>query len=263
MAAKKKVTQAATDELVKRYIIDKVKAHAGPDRDLFESVLALHELAEQHESGTDSSKRLGELRDSPMVRTAMAVLGPRFQRLADIGVRIATDTQALRVDLRKSLEAVGIDPADPKQAAEAEAEYERVLAATIALPVAIDNVNGLADMVDLANDVLNQQGLKRHAYEAAWQVGRRIIFKDPKVLARMEQVKSELQGDKARLERIAKLIRKLGPGIVKDAYARAGKARTAREAQTKASAAPQAKASAKASAKAGPKPAAKNKSSRS
>lgn len=258
MAAKKKVTQAATDELVKRYIIDKVKAHAGPDRDLFESVLALHELAEQHESGTDSSKRLSELRDSPMVRTAMAVLGPRFQRLADIGVRIATDTQALRVDLRKTLEAAGIDPADPKQAAEAEAEYERVLAATIALPVAIDNVNGLADMVDLANDVLNQQGLKRHAYEAAWQVGRRIIFKDPKVLARMEQVKSELQGDKARLERIAKLIRKLGPGIVKDAYARAAKAGAAREAQAKASVAPTLN-----KAKASAKPAAKKKSSRS
>ena len=151
MAGKKRVTQAAADELVKRYIIDKVKAQATVDQELFDSVLALHELAEERESDGSSAKRLGELRDSPMVRAAMAVLGQRFQRLADIGVRIANDTQALRVELRQRLEAAGVDPSDPKQAAAADAEYERTLAATIPVGVALENVGGLADMVELAN----------------------------------------------------------------------------------------------------------------
>src|SRR5204863_275528 len=115
VAAKKRVTQAAADELVKRYILDKVRAQATADQDLFDSVLALHDLAEQRETSHDSAQRLGELRDSPMVRAAMAVLGQRFQRVADIGVRIAKDTLALRIELRSRLEAEGIDPTDRKQ----------------------------------------------------------------------------------------------------------------------------------------------------
>ena len=185
-------------------------------------------------------------------------MGARFEKLADIGVRIAQDTQALRIRLRERLTEAGIDPLDPAQRSEAEAEYERALSETIPLPIALENVDALAEMVDLANDVLNQEGLKRHAYEAAWQVGRRIIFKDPKVLARMEQVKSELQGDRARLDRIAKLIRKAGPGIVKEAYRRAAKAAPAKPAPAKA--APAKATRAKASASKSP---AKKKSARS
>ena len=121
------------------------------------------------------------------------------------------------------LTELGINPAEPKQLADAEAEYERVLVATIPLDTALENVDALAEMVDLANDVLNQEGLKRHAYEAAWHVGKRTLFHDPKVLAKMEEVKLQLQGDRARLERIGKLIRKVGPGVVKAAYKRGAK----------------------------------------
>lgn len=225
MAAKKRgPSQAAVDELVKRYLVDKVRAHAGRDEELLDSVLALQDLAEQRETGGDPAKRLKELRDSPMVRTAMAFLGDRFRSLADVGVKLAMDTQELRKVLRLRLGERGIDPADPKQLPEAEAEYERVLAATIPLETALLNVDALAEMVDLANDVLNQRGLKRHAYEAAWHVGKRTLFQDEQVLARMEDVKLQLQGDRARLERIAKLIRKVGPGVVRAAYRRGTKA---------------------------------------
>ena len=225
MAAKKgKVSQEAVDELVKRYLLDKIRAQAGEDEDLLDDVLAIHELASQHEKGNDPSKRLRELRDSPMIRTAMAFLGERFRKLADVGVRLAEDTQTLRTTLRKRLADEGIDPADPKQLAAAEAEYERVLVETVPLDTALENVTALADMVDLANDVLNQEGLKRHAYEAAWKVGKRILFDDDRVLASMESVKQSLQGDKTRLTRISRLIRKVGPGVVRDAYKRGARA---------------------------------------
>jgi hypothetical protein len=244
-------TQKSVDELVKRYLIDKVRAHAGRDEELFDSILALHELAEQRESSHDSAKRLKELRDSPMVRTAMAFLGERFQRLADVGIRIAEDTQALRFLLRERLGEAGIDPLNPKQRAAAEAEYERALVQTIPLPTALENVSALAEMVDLANDVLNQTGLRRHAYEAAWQFGKRAIFKDEKVLAKMEHIKTDLQGDRERLVRVSALIRKIGPGVVKDAYARGASA-----AKTSAAKAPAAKAG-PAAAKPAPSAAAK------
>jgi hypothetical protein len=218
--AKWKPDQEAVDELVKGYLLERVSEQAGADRELFDSVMALHELAEANEPTHEPAERLEGLRDSPAIKAAMVFLGGRVQRLIDVGVKIAKDTKALRVRLRDHLGEKGIDPANPKQRVAAVAEYERVLAATIPLDIALTNVEALADMVELANDVLNQRGLKRHAYELAWQAGRRAIFKDPKVLAQMEQLKSDIQRDPPRLQRVEKLIREIGPEVVKDAYRR-------------------------------------------
>ena len=129
--------QEAVDELVKRYLVDKIRVHAGADQELFDNLLDLHDLVIEREAGADSTTRLHELRDSPMVRAALAFLGERFQRLADVGIRLAHDTQALRRNLGPSLAALGIDPADPAQLTAAEAEYERVLVDTVPLETAL------------------------------------------------------------------------------------------------------------------------------
>jgi hypothetical protein len=149
-------------------------------------------------------------------------MGDRVQRLVDTGVKVAADTQVLRERLRERLIEKGLDPADEDEYEESVLEYERVLADTVPLKEALVNMEAVADLVDLANDVLHPgSGLKRHLYDMAWAAFRKRVFTDPAVLERIEDLKGEIEADPERLKRIAKLIRKQGPGIVRDAYARA------------------------------------------
>ena len=223
MPGKKGPSQKAVDELVTSYLIDSVKEHAqGEDEELFDKILALHELAVAREAGHDPAERIGAVKTNPLIRGAVAAMGERIQRLVDTGVKIAQDTKILRIKLRERLADEGLDPSDPGQYAECVLEYERVLADTIPLPQALHNVDAVAELVDLANEVLHPGGgLKRTLYDMGWSAFRKIIFKDPQVLEAMEELKAEVQADPERLKRVSKLIRKLGPGIVKEAYARA------------------------------------------
>jgi len=237
-------SQESVDRLVTSYLIDKVKEHSDADNELFDSLLALHELAVEREASHDPSHRLEQVKENPLVQGAVAVMGQRVQRLLDVGLRIAQDTQLLRRKLREHLTEEGINPDDPKQREAADLAYERVLAETVPLDVALGNTEALADLIDLANDVLNAGSApKQMVYEMAWKAFKRTLFKDDHVLDRMERIKSGLQGDRERLARIARLVRTAGPGVVKDAYTRAGKAADRRRSEEKKAAAPRPAAS--------------------
>ena len=230
MAAKTKgPTQESVDRLVTSYLIDKVREQSDADNELFDGLLQLHELAVEREAAHDPSHRLEQVKDNPLVQGAVAVMGQRVQRLMDVGLRIAKDTQLLRTRLRQRLENEGIDPEDKKQHAAAVAAYEQVLAETVPLDVALNNTEALADLVDLANDVLNAGSApKQMVYEMAWKAFKRTLFKDDRVLERMEKIKSSLQGDRERLSRIAKLVRRVGPDVVREAYERAEEAQASK-----------------------------------
>jgi hypothetical protein len=220
--AKKMPSQKAVDELVASYLLDAVRENAGSDEDLLDKVLALHELAAEREASEGLAGRIGEVRENPLVRGAVAAMGDRVQRLVDTGVKVAGDTQVLRARLRERLAERGLDPANEDEYEESVLEYERVLAETIPLKEALVNMEAVADLVDLANDVLHPgSGLKRHLYDMAWAAFRRRVFTDPHVLEQIEDLKAEVEADPERLKRIAKLIRKEGPAVVKEAYQRA------------------------------------------
>lgn len=222
MPAKKMPSQKAVDELVASYLLDAVRENAGPDEELLDKVLALHELAAEREASDGLAGRIGEVRENPLVRGALAAMGDRVQRLVDTGVKVAGDTQVLRERLRDRLAEKGLDPADEAEYEECVLEYERVLSDTIPLKEALVNMEAVADLVDLANDVLHPgSGLKRHLYDMAWATFRKRVFTDPHVLEQIEDLKGEVEADPERLGRIAKLIRKQGPAIVKEAYQRA------------------------------------------
>lgn len=222
LPGKKKPNQKAVDELVASYLLDAVREHAGEDEDLLDKVLALHDLAAEREASDGLANRIGDVRQNPLVRGAIAAMGDRVQRLVDTGVKVAADTQVLRTNLHARLAELGLDPADDDQYEECVLEYERVLAGTIPLDEAVTNMEAVADLVDLANDVLHPgSGLKRHLYDMAWSAFRKRVFTDPDVLERIEDLKSEVEQDHERLKRIAKLIRREGPGIVQEAYDRA------------------------------------------
>lgn len=215
-------SQKAVDELVASYLLDAVREHAGDDEDLLDKVLALHELAAEREASDGLASRITTMTENPLVRGAVAAMGDRVQRLVTTGTKVAADTQALRGKLRDHLAAKGLDPADEDQYEECVLEYERVLAATIPLDTALTNMGAVADLVDLATDVLHPgSGLKRHIYDMAWSAFRKRVFNDPAVLARIEDLKKEVEDDPERLKRIARLIRRVGPSVVKDAYSRA------------------------------------------
>lgn len=222
MPGKKQPSQKAVDELVASYLLDAVREHAGQDEDLLDKVLALHDLAAEREASDGLASRIGDVRENPLVRGAIAAMGDRVQKLVDTGVKVAGDTQVLRTRLRERLVEKGLDPADEDQYEDCVLEYERVLSDTIPLREALTNMEAVADLVDLANDVLHPgSGLKRHIYDLAWATFRKRVFTDPAVLERIEDLKAEVEADPNRLKRIAKLIRKEGPAVVKDAYARA------------------------------------------
>ena len=235
MGSKKGPPQKAVDELVAGYLIEAVRSHAGEDEDLLDRVLSLQDLVMQREGGEDVAERARALRQNPLVRGAISAMGPRVERLVEVGARVAEDAQALRVGLRERLAERGLDPADDDEHEECVAEYERVLAETVPLPRALENIEAVAELVDLAGDVLNPGGgLKARIYDLAWSAGKRMIFDDPAVLERVEALKAEVVEDPERLPRIAGLIRREGPKIVKGAYARAASA--AKAARPKAAA---------------------------
>ncbi len=222
MASKKGPPQKAVDELVAGYLIEAVRSHAGKDEDLLDRVLALQDLITQREGGEDLADRAARLRENPLVRGASSAMGSRVERLVEVGTRVAADAQELRVRLRERLAERGLNPADEDDRDECVAEYERVLASTVPLPRALENIEAVAELVDLAADVLNPgSGLKRRMYELAWSAGKKMIFEDERVLARVEDLKAEVTADPERMPRIAGLIRKEGPKIVRAAYARA------------------------------------------
>ena len=228
MPGKKSPSQKAVDELVASYLLDAVRENAGQDEDLLDKVLALHDLAAEREASSGLASRIGDVKDNPLVRGAIAAMGDRVQRLVDTGVKVAADTQVLRERLRERLVEKGLDPADEDEYEASVLEYERVLADTIPLKEALVNMEAVADLVDLANDVLHPgSGLKRHLYDMAWAAFRKRVFTDPAVLERIEDLKGEVEADPDRLKRIARLIRKEGPAVVKDAYARAAETEAA------------------------------------
>jgi hypothetical protein len=218
----KKPNQKAVDELVASYLLDTVREHAGDDEELLDKVLALSDLAAEREHSDGLARRIGDVRENPLVRGAIAAMGDRVQRLVDTGVKVAADTQVLRAKLRDRLAEKGLDPADDSDWEESVLEYERVLSETIPLSEALHNLEAVADLVDLANDVLHPgSGLKRHLYDMAWAAFRKRVFSDPDVLERVESLKEEVEKDPDRLKRVAKLIRKEGAAAVRDAYDRA------------------------------------------
>lgn len=222
MAGKKGPSQKAVDELVASYLLDAVRENAGADEAMLDKVLALHDLASEREAADGLADRITHVTDNPLIRGAVAAMGDRVQRLVKTGTKVAADTQILRLRLRERLLERGLDPADDEQYDECVLEYERVLAETIPLPTALTNMEAVVELVELANEVLHPgSGLKRHLYDMAWSAFRKMVFTDPKVLARIEDLKAEIQEDPDRLKRIAKLIRKVGPGVVKEAYERA------------------------------------------
>lgn len=247
MPGKKQPSQKAVDELVASYLLDAVRENAGQDEDLLDKVLALHDLAAEREASQGLANRIGDVRENPLVRGAIAAMGDRVQKLVDTGVKVAADTQVLRTRLRDRLAERGLDPADDDEYEECVLEYERVLSDTIPLRDALTNMEAVADLVDLANDVLHPgSGLKRHLYDMAWSAFRKRVFTDPAVLERIEDLKGEVERDPERLKRIAKLIRREGPAVVKEAYERAAESSPAKRAPVR----PKRKAAAKKSPKA-------------
>jgi hypothetical protein len=205
VAVRKGPSQKAVDELVASYLLDAVREHAGPDEELLDKVLALHDLAAEREASDGLADRITHVIENPLVRGAVSAMGDRVQRLVQTGTKVAADTQVLRARLKERLTQRGLD-----------------LAATIPLETALTNMEAVVALVELANDVLHPgSGLKRHIYDLAWSAFRKMVFTDPKVLERIEDLKSEVEHDPNRLKRIAKLIRKIGPEVVKDAYQRA------------------------------------------
>jgi hypothetical protein len=210
--------------LVRGYLIEHVRSLAEADPALFDKAFALYDTLERHHERA-GPEHLHHLRDHPLLDRVLGLLGRRAHHVHAAAVRVTQDNERIVERLRERVAELGIDPTTPSGWREATSEYERILAQEVPLETSLDNVAAVADAVELSNDFLNARSvLKRGAFQAAWAVLLPLAVRDAEVRAEVEGLKRELSGDRRRLAEMAGLIRREGPRIVREAYARGGEA---------------------------------------
>lgn len=210
--------------LVTGYLLDRVKEVEGVDQQLLEQAMELYRLVEEGGLARRSPEEMQALRKSPVAKGLLTVLGGRARRVADLGLRIVRDNRAMMSALRERLQEKRIDPSDPAEKESVEREYEHVLVETVPLETSLENVAGIADTIDLANEALNPKGrIARRLYPQAIDAVLPLLLKEPELRSRVEALRRDLSGRPERLEELAEIVRREGPGIVHGAYERGRK----------------------------------------
>lgn len=208
--------------LVKGYLIERVRSLSGADPELFARAFAAYDAAEQAHHG-DGHGHLAGVAEHPLVGRVLKLMGKRAAHVYRAALRIARDNRAMAERLREVLDRKNVNVTTKAGRARAEAEYERVLAATVPLEASLDNVDAVADSIELVNGLVNAKSrLKRSVVEMAWATLAPLALRDEALREEVEALKEELTGRPERLQAMADLVRREGPRIVREAYERGG-----------------------------------------
>ncbi|MEM7244279.1 MAG: hypothetical protein AAF533_02985 [Acidobacteriota bacterium] len=206
------------ENLVKGYLIHRVRAHAHEDPGLFDIAFALYDTLER--SGAARSEMALKLGNHRAFKALLKVLGAKVSRLHSAGMRIATDNRTIMALVRERLAEAGIDVEDPEQLDAATLEYERALAATVSEEDSLENVEVVAETIEVAADLMGASGPKKLAVRAAIATLLPLVVKDEDLRTEVKRLQGELEKDPDRLRAMADLVRREGPALVREAYRR-------------------------------------------
>ena len=208
--------------LVKGYLIERVRSLSDADPELFDLAFELYDTLESHhaEQGSD---HLRALKRHPVLAKILGLLGDKASGVYEAALRVTQDNAEMTELLRERVDELGIDPSTEAGFEEATAEYEAILAETVPLETSLENVEAVADAIDLGNDFMNSRNpVKRAAFKTAWTVLLPLAVRDGEVRRRVQALKDALSGDRPRLKAMSGLVRTEGPRIVREAYERGG-----------------------------------------
>jgi UDP-N-acetylglucosamine 1-carboxyvinyltransferase len=204
-------------DIVKGWLVQAVRETSGDDPELFDRAYELYALVEGSGATHEPHSKLVRIAETQAFRAATLLLGRRAHHLFEHGLRMARENRLLLTELRRRLDAKGIRLEEDGGRARAVEEYERLLVETVPAERQLEDVEAVADTIELANAFLNPGSrAKDKAFSTAYNVLKHVVLDDPGIVSRADGLRDELRGDPTRLAGLAMAVRAHGPRLVRE-----------------------------------------------
>ena len=216
-AAKQPLTPLELRDIVRGYVIGRIRAVVAGHDALFTRSLALYSLVEEemHAEGGDAGERIRALKAHPLYRTVHALIHGRARHVLDASLRLMEDNRRIMARLESRVVAEAIDTRE-----QATRAYREVLVAEVPLERSLDNVEAIAQSCELLWRLLRSRNFVARALtREAYAFARRVVVRSDPVRAEMDRLWLMLRDDPAQLQKLAEAIRKHGSEVVREVYA--------------------------------------------